>query len=99
MGKQVFGIFLEAVVEDEWFVFEEFLFLEGPENSRSSFLQVGETNAEQMALGGLEKWNQSWQSKGGESGQFGWPIPPEMVDQIFSRSWPLQRPGSGLSSL
>ena len=48
-------MFLEADVEYEWFVFDKFLYLKGPENSRSSFLQVGETNAEQMALGGLAK--------------------------------------------
>ena len=47
-------MFLKAVVEDEWFVFEEFLYSYGRENSRSSFSQVGETNAKQMALGGLE---------------------------------------------
>ena len=46
-------------MEDEWLIFEDFLYLEGPENSRSSFLQVGETNEEKMALGGLEKWNRS----------------------------------------
>ena len=50
---------MEAVVEDEWLVFEEFLYSKGPENSRLSFSQVGETNAEQMALGGLEKWDRS----------------------------------------
>ena len=67
-GKQVSGMFLEAIVEDEWFVFEKFLYSERPTNLRSSFWQVGETNAEQMALGGLEKWNPGWQSKGGELG-------------------------------
>ena len=30
-----------------------------PANSRSSFSQVGETNAEQVALDYMEKWDQS----------------------------------------
>ena len=59
-------MFLEADVEYEWFVFDKFLYLKGPENSRSSFLQVGETNAEQMALGGLAKLDRNWWSKEGE---------------------------------
>ena len=34
-------------MEDEWLVIRVFLYLEGLENSRSSFSQVGETNAGQ----------------------------------------------------
>ena len=30
-----------------------------PANSRSSFFQVGETNAEQVALEYMEKWDRS----------------------------------------
>ena len=52
-------IFLEAVVEDEWITFGEFLYSEGPENSRLSFSQVGETDAEEVALGFLEKRNKT----------------------------------------
>ena len=84
-------MFLETVVEEEWFVFEEFLCSEGLANSRSSFSKVGETNVEQMTLGGLEEWNRSWQSKEGMSGQFGRPNPPETIDRILSRAWPLQQ--------
>ena len=37
------------------------------------------TNAEQVVLDYMEKWDRR-QSKGGESGHFGRPNPPEMVD-------------------
>ena len=53
-------------MEDEWLVFGEFLYSKGLKNSRSSFSQVGETNMEQMALGGLAKSDRSWKKQGGK---------------------------------
>ena len=54
----------------EWLIFGDFLYSEGLENSRLSFLRVGKTNMEQMALGGLAKSDHSWKKQGGEISPF-----------------------------
>ena len=70
-------------MEDEWLVFEEFLYSEVLEDLRSSFSQAEETNAEHKALDNVERWNDTTRETKTDS-RLTAPIQsPEMVlDQI-----------------
>ena len=59
------------------------MYLDIPTNSRSIFSQVAETNAEQVALDYMEKWDSNWQSKGGEWGKN--ILEPDHYSEIYSR--------------